>query len=825
MGIPVNATPFFVEAILVDSSATVLNDLQDAIQNIEDELGINPSGVYANTRVRLDILESRINDPLSPAPNVENPFFIGDDGVSISTGLGVPTENRINGSLFLRRDGYVYEGLYARRDGYWKRIDTDSWTAAGDLSGTYNNQTVIGIRGRSISNATPLDGYHLTWNYSSNIWEPQIGFFANNDLSGSKLTQTVVGIQNRPVANTLPAADGYVLTWNYVVSQWEPRSNAIVFDPSINVSNIRTSRVTNPSLVDITKKGIVNLGNSALASDDYVTVTGGYQILCGFQYSFVGGGAGNIVNAPGSYTATDGYNVIVGGSANIIENKSFSSILGGSQNYINSLASVIVGGANNNITASSGSLNAILDGYSNTIQNSNLSAIISGQSNYINATSATIIAGSSNNLASTYGIIGNGTTNSISGSSNFSLIMNGNSSTVLNSFTATIINGNDNYITTGSYNAILTGNGNTVQGNSSVILDGYSNYINAAYSNILNGDNCSISSGHSTILSGIDNIINANSNDSVILDGYNNYIENSEKIVVAGDDNYIEGTSDTSFIFGTSNSLNGSTFTNILGFQNITGSGSYLNIIGANNQTNSSITYTSILGYDNLINSNVNLANVFGYQNELSTATSPADLLSTVFGRDNELIGQHSFINGSDNYLKGDYSFVLGDNNSSGDVSNAVDFSLIHGVYGKSNFHGQYVHSAGNLSTFLGASQYSRLIVDGSAISGAAFTLNCLGDSLQFENYKSYDITIRLLVVNTSGSATCARYVYDILAHQESGTLVLDNLNNTILNDNGTGWTVSITVATNQLSITVDSSGVLDRRAMATVEWRELSRD
>lgn len=824
MGTPANATVFFTGTVVVDSSATLIDDLKNTIEAIGTELGVNPSGVYPSTRIRLDILEARINNPLVPAPNVENPFFIGNDGVTISTGLGTPTEDRIDGSLYLRQDGYVYEGLYSRRDGYWKRIDTDPWTANGDLSGTYDNQTVIGLQGRDLSSTLPLDGYHLTWNYSNSIWEPQIGFFANNDLSGSKMSQTVVGIQNRSVANTLPS-DGYVLTWNYVADQWQPRASAVIFDTTTNLNNIKANRNAEISIVDNAKTGIVNFGNNAVAYDNYVTVTGGYQILCNFQYSLIGGGGGNTITAPGSYSSTDGYSVIAGGSSNSIELGSFCGILGGVQNYIKSLASIIVGGYNNNINAVSGSFNTIVDGYTNNIQNSNFCTIVSGQLNYINATSSTIVGGSNGYISSNDCFIGSGQDGSINGSSRFSTVLNGDNNTVLNSFAATIIAGENNHIENGSLNVIVSGDSNTVQGNKSAILDGYSNSVNASYSTIVNGDGNSVTSNYCTILNGVDNSINVNSNDSAILNGAINYIENSEKIVISGDDNYVDMISDTAFVFGTSNSLSDSTFANIFGFQNTTGSGSYLNVIGANNQTGNSITYTNIFGYDNLINNDVNLANVFGYQNQLSTATSPADLLSTVFGRNNQLIGQHSFINGSDNYLKGDYSFVLGDNNSSGDVSNAVDFSIVHGVYGKSNYHGQYVHSSGNLSTFLGASQYSRLIVDGYANAGAAFTLDCLGDTLQFEDYKSYDITIRLLVVNTSGSATCARYVYDILAHQESGTLVLDNVNNTILNDNGTGWTVTLSAATNQLSITIDSSGVLNRRAMATIEWRELSRD
>ena len=105
---------------------TTIDDLNQAIIAIENELGITPSSVYASIRTRLDILEARINNPFAPAPNVPAPFFIGNTGVTISVGVGLPTENRIPGALYLREDGYNAQGLYAMRvDGYWHQVTTD----------------------------------------------------------------------------------------------------------------------------------------------------------------------------------------------------------------------------------------------------------------------------------------------------------------------------------------------------------------------------------------------------------------------------------------------------------------------------------------------------------------------------------------------------------------------------------------------------------------------------------------------------------------------------------------------------------------------------
>lgn len=98
--------------------ATII-DLQNDIDDIKQELGLIPQGVYADVRVRLDILESRIGSEFAQATDVTNPFFVGNDGVSISTGDGVPIENRLNGSLFLRKDGDSAGGIYTRQNNSW----------------------------------------------------------------------------------------------------------------------------------------------------------------------------------------------------------------------------------------------------------------------------------------------------------------------------------------------------------------------------------------------------------------------------------------------------------------------------------------------------------------------------------------------------------------------------------------------------------------------------------------------------------------------------------------------------------------------------------
>jgi hypothetical protein len=123
-----------------DDKAYTINDLIGAVIAIETELGSLPAGDYASVRTRLDILEARINNPFAPAPNVENPFYIGLSGVSIRDGYGDPNVGGISaipGSLYLREDGYVTQGLYVYRNlnpgpgGAWYQVELSTDDIAG----------------------------------------------------------------------------------------------------------------------------------------------------------------------------------------------------------------------------------------------------------------------------------------------------------------------------------------------------------------------------------------------------------------------------------------------------------------------------------------------------------------------------------------------------------------------------------------------------------------------------------------------------------------------------------------------------------------------
>ncbi|MBL6963547.1 MAG: hypothetical protein ISR55_06975, partial [Bacteroidetes bacterium] len=112
-----------------------------------------------------------------------------------------------------------------------------SWqTAGGDVSGNYDNLTVVGIQGNSVSAGVPVDGQILKWNNLTSSWvlsNDVTGATSINGGTGITITGTTVDADsNSPIwnANQLqgsaitpvaPSIDGQVLKWNTTTSNWE----------------------------------------------------------------------------------------------------------------------------------------------------------------------------------------------------------------------------------------------------------------------------------------------------------------------------------------------------------------------------------------------------------------------------------------------------------------------------------------------------------------------------------------------------------------------------------------------------------------------------
>lgn len=838
-----------------------INALREAAFAIEKELGITPSGIYSDVRARFDILEARINNPVSPTilsdGYVNSPLFIvntpGSVTLSISDGYGAPTENRVDGSLYMRSDGYANNEFYIRRSGVWYPMQSDIWVAGGDLSGIYNNQTVIGIRGKVLnatlaSISTSQDGYHLTWNNTGPYWEAQTGFIADGDLapltgSFGRVSQTVVGLQNRNLSSVAPggstSSDGYGLVWDPSVSQWQPRPRAIIFDGYIARSNLRSDKLLQ-SPIDNTKVGIVNFGSrsngsttgatndySAILSGDRNTVTSNFGIVVGGdsntangQYAVVLGGVDNTASANQSFIL-DGYsnttsaiNAFILDGGNNQANATFSGVLNGISNIITLGASHsgIGWGTSNSIDAG-GIYSVILGGSINNVQ-SNYSTILSGSNNTINTTSAYSLIGTGNTINTTgqYATVLN--SNGATANGLHSLILNGSGNSVVGPY-STIVNGQTNIISgTVSYATIGDGYNNTISSSGGLIVDGYSNTVSGIWSSILNGNSNSINGINNTIINGSSNTMDVTSLDNTLLFGTSNSLTGTSRAIIGGHGNILFNVG-TSYVLGNFNNI----------------------------QSNNS----SVTGNSNIIGSSSNMNRVFGDLNNLGTTSTN----NNIFGLSNIFINtvNGSTVIGTSNIIDGyNNNTVIGNTN----ISNS-NFGLVTGRFGKSRMYGQRVHATSRFTAgTIGQAQWSRMVLTGNSNAGAAIPLllqDGVPTPITFVDGYAYDLQIRVMVVNTSpigpNPVVPARFVFDVLAHQESGNIVIDNINHTIITPNTSddpsgatrtiGWSVDITASGNQLHIIVDpetssanyvqpSNTPSNRRAIATVEMREITR-
>jgi len=659
--------------------------LRSAVFAIETELGVTPSGVYPDVRTRLDILEARIALAVPPGlltdGYLHSPVMIlnvpQNIALTISDGVGAPTENRLDGSIYMRAlDGYANNQLYVRLNGQWYPVQTEQFEANNDLAGFppgtdgHLAQTVIGLFNHPLNpnmNTMGLvqDGYHLTWDNFDGYWEPQTGFIPGRDLAGfpsashtdhyGRIAQTVIGIQGSPVSPTAPQ-DGYILVWEATDGHWEPQHRAVMFAGSVTAgdgyvtrTNIRSDKILqSPSTNTSSLVGMINLGTSTNGSggtsNNYAMLLGGDRGTASGLFSLVVGGYSN--------TASDGYSTVVNGSGN-------TAGTGGVAN------AVILNGTNN---IASGIQSTVLNGTSNTASGNN-STIGNGTSNTAAANSSTVLNGTTNTIAAgaTFAAIGFGTTNQITGGapSTLSIILGGNNNTIASSQNSllgpassstvsanysVLLSGSSNSISAVSdYSVVLTGINNIISSSSSefgFIGTGQNNTISGSghFSTILNADSGSVSGNHATVLKGFNN--SSTGQFTTIVNGQNNTINNPGwGVILDGYGNSVTGTG--SFIAdGYTNSISGFFSSIINGNTNIIAGRNSTILNGANNNIDApSAESTVIIGSNNVFTNSANTTAVGG-GNTFTNATA-----TFVIGTSNNVQSASSFINGTTNTL------------------------------------------------------------------------------------------------------------------------------------------------------------------------------
>lgn len=264
---------------------------------------------------------------------------------------------------------------------------------------------------------------------------------------------------------------------------------------------------------------------------------------------------------------TDSENsTISGGYNNTISNYSnFSTIAGGSTNTIStySFYSNINGGLFNEIN--NGFVSTISGGYGNGLQGDS-SIVVGGRNNVLNSNCSSIVGGLLNNTSSDYSFIGGG---------------------------------KQNFITTSPFSTISGGYANIMNdSNYSFIGGGYANSIDSAkYSTIGGGYNNKNYSSGSTIVGGMDSIIDINSPHSTVVGGYGQ---------IAG------SSSGSTIIGGYCHSINGQSYhsTIVGGRQNtVTAFSEYSSILGGELNSTNFLTNTHIIG-SNIIAISANTTHV-----------------------------------------------------------------------------------------------------------------------------------------------------------------------------------------------------------------------
>jgi hypothetical protein len=419
---------------------------------------------------------------------------------------------------------------------------------SGNFGGTYGNAVALNNAGNSFTGSFTGNGSNVS----------NVNATALNGLSATNFWQ--LGGNNVSTGRILGSTNNQALE----VRVGNQRALVITTNPADSANFIGGSPV---NVIDAGVEGAVISGggttnflgaaSSNRISANFSTIAGGSGnwIQAGADHSFIGAGLNNFI------VSNDFQSVIAGGQNNTNQS-TWSVVGGGGQNLIQQVSQYsAIGGGNQNTIGTNSFYSIIGGGQQNAIQQSAWNSTIGGgwnnaiQGNGIQGASFSTIAGGENNTIdpnSNNSMVGGGQYNSINNTP-YGTVGGGYSNSAI-AYAAVVAGGQQNVA--GGENATVGGGVlNHAVGNGSVIagggFDGTNNIGNAANgtaSSVGGGVGNSASAGYSGISGGAFNTVQNLATYAFIGGGYSNTASGSYNAIGGGYANFVNGNN--SFIGG-----------------------------------------------------------------------------------------------------------------------------------------------------------------------------------------------------------------------------------------------------------------------------------